>query len=302
MNKTVKATAAGLLGYAIYGFSFIFSKIALDVAMPNVLLSYRFLLAFLILNLFLLTGKFRISFKGKSVFKLLMMGFIQPVIYFVCEANGIAMTSASFSGVIIGLVPVAGLIFGVLFLRERCGVFQIICTVLSVVGVVLTTTGGVGDFSLTGFCLLLISVFSTTAFTVISRNIAEEFSPFERTYAMTALGGLCFTVLGIFETKGDIGEWIKPLKSGGFCISVIYLAVISSVCAFLLINYALNHLSVGHTLIFSNFTAVISVIAGVLVMDDSFNEAQIAGIVIILLSVFGVSAYKLRLESGRQKE
>ncbi len=294
MSKTIKATIAGLVGYSIFGFSFLFSKLALDITDPQILLSARFSTAFILLSLFLLTGKVKLSLKGKPVFKLLLMGFIQPVVYFICESYGIALTSASFSGVIIGLVPVMGLIFGVLFLKEKCNMFQIFCTVMSVIGVALTTTGGVGEFSFLGFLLLMVSVISTTAFTVISRNIAEEFSPFERTFVMTALGSVFFTIIALFKTKADPSLWTVAFTNKSFWLSVLYLSVVSSVIAFLLINYALNHLSVGHTLIFSNFTSVISVLAGIFIMGDSFTPLQLTGIVVIILSVFGVSYYKSR--------
>ncbi|MEE1139376.1 MAG: DMT family transporter, partial [Acutalibacteraceae bacterium] len=182
MNKTLKATLCCLLGYTIYGFSFLFSKIGFDLAMPNMLLAIRFTVAFFVLSLFVIAGKAKVSVKGKPVKKLLLMGLIQPCLYFVCEAKGIAMTTASFSGVIIGLVPVAGLVLGVIFLKEKCSIFQIVCTVLSVVGVALTTTGGMGEFSATGFILLIVSVLATTTFSILSRSISEEFSAFERTY------------------------------------------------------------------------------------------------------------------------
>lgn len=297
MEKSAKATIAALIGYSIYGFSFLFSKTAFDLASPAVLLSIRFTVAFLVLNMFLLAGKMKISLKGKPVVKLLAMGFIQPVIYFICESHGISMTSASFSGVMIGLVPVAGLIFGVLFLKERCSVFQIFCTVMSVIGVALTTTGGFGTVSLPGFLLLLGAVLSTTTFTVLSRSIAEEFSPFERTYVMTALGSVSFTVAALIENRGDSSAWTVPLSSPGFWVSVLYLSLLSSVVAFLLINYALNHLSVGRTLIFSNFTSVISVLAGIFILGDTFAPLQLIGIVIIILSVFGVSYRKEKKHS-----
>ena len=298
MSKSLRATLAGLAGYSIYGLSFLFSKVALGISSPYVLLSVRFTLAFLVLSLFLIPKKNRISFKGKPVGKLLLMGFIQPVVYFICESYGIAMTTASFSGVIIGLVPVAGIIFGTFFLKEKCGVLQIICTLLSVIGVALTTTGGSGGFSLPGLILLLVSVFSTTAFSIISRNISDEFTPFERTYAMTALGSICFTVTAVISTKGDPSQWITPLTDSSFVLSTLYLAVVSSVAAFTLVNYALNHLSVGHTLIFSNFTSVISVIAGIAFLGDSFNLIQLSGIVLIILSVFAVSVYRLKKDTA----
>ena len=70
---------------------------------------------------------------------------------------------------------------------------------------------------------------------------------------------------------------------------MLYLAVVSSVCAFLLINFAMNYISVAKASLFSNFTTVISVLAGIFIMKDSFSPVQLAGIVIITLSVFGVS-------------
>ena len=96
MNNTVKATLAALLSNAIFGFSFLFSKLALDHAEPSILLSIRFITAFTLMNLLLLSGKQKIAFRGKPVGKLLLMGLIQPVIYYVCETNGIALTPPPF--------------------------------------------------------------------------------------------------------------------------------------------------------------------------------------------------------------
>ena len=292
MNQTWKASLAGLLGYSIFGFSFLFSKIALDLASPSVLLSVRFLMAFLVMNLLLLTGKQHISLRGKPVGMLLLLGLVQPVLYFLFEAYGISMTSASFSGVMIGLAPVVGLIFGVLFLKERCTLFQSVCTVLSVVGVAMTTTGGFGDIPLLGFMLLLGAVVSAALFAILSRRTAAHFSPFERTYVMFTLGSSVFTAIAFWENRQDLAALARPMGRVAFWAAVGYLAVASSVCAFLLINYSLSHISAGRALIFSNFTTVISVLAGIFIMGDSFTVVQLAGIVIITLSVFGVSAQK----------
>ena len=79
MSKTLKATICCLLGYSIYGFSFIFTKIALEDSDPNVFLAIRFTLAFLILNLFILFRKGRIELKGKPVMKLLLIVKIRMV-------------------------------------------------------------------------------------------------------------------------------------------------------------------------------------------------------------------------------
>ncbi len=293
LKTSSKAYPAALLGYGIFGFSFLFSKTALEFAGTFTLLAVRFFLAFLALNLLLLFGKAKISLKNKPVGSLLLLGFIQPVCYFIFETYGIDSTSAAFSGVMIGTVPVVGLILGVLFLHEKCTVLQGICTVLSVFGVYLTTSGGFGNISAKGFFLLFGAVVSAALFTILSRKTSENFTAFERTYVMFMLGFAVFSPLAVFEHGGDFFLMLKPFSEPLFWISELYLAVVSSVIAFLLINFALNHIPAGKALIFSNFTTVVSVLAGIFIMGDSFSGTQLFGIAVIIASVFGVS-YKSR--------
>lgn len=288
-NKTTIATLAALAGYSIFGFSFLFSKTALNLTTPFVLLAVRFLAAFLLLNILVLVGVIKLDLKGKPIKMLLVLGLVQPVLYFICESYGIAMTTASFSGVMIGLVPVVGLVFDMIFMKERCTVLQAVFTVTSVVGVAMTTTGGFGTVSILGFMLLLGAVVTAVLYAIISRKTAEHFSPFERTYVMFALGTVAFTVMALVETKGNVGALVAPLSNPTFWLCILYLSVVSSVCAFTAINFAVGHISAGRAMIFSNFTCVISAVAGVLILKESFTPLQLVGVVIIIISVFGVS-------------
>lgn len=289
MTQQTKATLAALLGYSIFGFSFLFSKVALELVSPFVLLSVRFLTAFLVLNLLLASGKMKISLKGKPVHLLLVMGLVHPVIYFICETYGIAMTTAAFSGIMIGMGPVVGVVFGAVFLKEKCTVLQIVCTILSVVGVAMTTTGGLGNVPLAGFLLLLGALTASSLFPILSRKISTAFSPFERTYVMFALGTITFTIMALIQNRSDLPALAASLAHGRFWVSIAYLAVASSVVAFLSINYAATHISAARTMIFSNFVTVISVLAGIFIMGDSFTAVQLIGMVIIVASVYGVS-------------
>jgi len=296
MKTTTKACLAEIAANAIFGFSFLFSKVALESLTPSVLVAVRFAVAFLALNLLLALGKARLDLKGKPVKWLLLMGLVQPVAYFICETNGIALTTASFSGIIIGLIPVAGLVAGALVLKEKCTSFQVVCTLLSVVGVAMTTSGGLGTVSVPGFVLLMGAVLSATAFSLMSRKTSEFFSPFEKTYVMFALGSVVFALMALGESRGDLASIAVQLADPGIWISILYLAVGSSVCAFLLVNYALSHLPASRAAIFSNFTTVISVLAGIFLLGDEFTPVQLAGIAIITASVFGVSWQKTPTE------
>ena len=66
MNEKVLPIVAAVVGHSIWGFSYLFTRMALSVTSPDVLLTVRFSIAFLILNILILTGKFKLSLKGKS--------------------------------------------------------------------------------------------------------------------------------------------------------------------------------------------------------------------------------------------
>jgi drug/metabolite transporter (DMT)-like permease len=202
------------------------------------------------------------------------------------------MTSSSFSGIMLGIVPVVGLVLGRIFMKERCSIFQGTCAVISIIGVALTTAGGSGNFSLLGTVLLICAAVSSSFFSVISRQVSGQFTPLERTYVMFALGSVVFTAIALIENRNDFHALTVPLSTPGFWVSVLYLSAASSVGAFMLLNYAMNYVSVGTASVFSNFTTVISVLAGIFIMHDKFDVPQIIGIVIITLSVLGVSYQK----------
>ena len=143
-----------LLASAIFGMSFMFSKLALEVAKPTVLLAFRFLIAFTAMSLVILVnalvGKMRgkplfaFSLRGKPIGSLVLLGLIQPVLYFFCENYGILYTSSAVAGTIIAVVPIACIVTDVLILHERVTRRQVICAVLCIGGVMLLYGAGRG--------------------------------------------------------------------------------------------------------------------------------------------------------------
>ena len=127
-------------------------------------------------------------------------------------------------------------------------------------------------------------------FNVLSRKISEEFTAFERTYVMFALGCVTFIAIALIQTWGNIPEMILvPMANAEFWLSVIYLAGVSSVGAFLMLNYAITYLDIAKASIFGNITTIISILAGVLILNESFSVYQVLGSIIIIASVYGVN-------------
>lgn len=277
-------------GNAIFGFSFLFSKLAMDVAEPFVLLAVRFCTAFVLMHILRMLRVVPCNLKGKNLRPLLLLGLMQPVIYFICESYGIRETSSSFAGIIIALIPIAGVALGALVLKEKPTLRQLIFSVLSVAGViVMTAVDGMGTFQWKGFLFLLGAVLSGAMFSVQSRSIADQFTAFERTYVMFGMGTVVFAAMAVLRIGTSWDLWIRPLTSGGFWVSILYLACVSSVGAFLLLNKALDVLDVTRSLVFANVTTVISVLAGVLLLHEHFSAIQAVGIVMVIVGVYGVN-------------
>lgn len=301
METNKKALWAVFGGNTIFGFSFLFSKLALDLTIPSVLIAVRFTVAFLTLNLIVLIGKkvrradgqalIEFSLKNKPKKYIFLLALFQPVIYFIAENYGIVYTSSSFAGIIIAVIPIVGIILDVLIMHVNVTIRQIICAIASVGGIALTTIGATNmTSSAKGVVCLLIAVFAGSFFYVFSKKAAADYSPLERTYMMFFIGSVFYIVLALLQSFRDFTNLvITPLSQPVFWISILYLSVVSSVLAFLLLNYGSNYVTISNATIFANFTTVISIAAGVLVLHEDLSFFQLAGAIVILLSVyFGV--------------
>ena len=301
-NKTTAATLCALGGNAIFGFSFMFSRIALGVATPFVMLTYRFILAVIGLSVMALWSVnrknppkdaedfMRFDLRGKPVLPLICLGVVQPVAYFFCESYGIAMTNASFSGVIIALVPIVGLILGAICLGERATGRQVVWSLVSIAGVIVMTLLQSAECEIRplGVLLLLGAVLSGVVFNIISRSIADRFSAFERTYVMMLIAAVVFASLAIWENRANPAALFAPLESLPFMSSMGYLALVSSIGAFMMLNFANNHLPVAKTTAFCNLTTVISVFAGVVFLKEPFSAVMLLSAAMIIMGVWKV--------------
>ena len=302
MSKRLGVLAA-ITGTSIFGFSFMFSRIALSVASPYVMLMYRFVLAFLLLNAVVavlrLTGAkqsadarvhwLRFSLRGRNVRPLVVLGLVQPVVYFLCESYGISLTNATFSGVIIALSPIVGLALGALFLREMPTKAQVAFSLLSISGVILMTLqqSSEGVVQPLGVVLLVLAVLSGTTYNLLSRK-AARFSALEQTYVMMLVAAVVFTALAIWDCRGDWRMLIAPAASLPFMLSALYLSVFSSNIAFLALNYANAVLPVARVTSFCNLTTVISLFAGVIFLHEPFGWIPLLASLIIIAGVWGV--------------
>ena len=288
---------AALTSAVIFGMSFMFSKLALEVAAPTVLLAFRFTVAVAAMSLVILVnalvGKLRgrplfaFSLRGKPVYKLVLLGIVQPVAYFIFENYGILYTSSAVAGTIIAAVPVCCILMDVLVLHERVTLKQVLCALGAIGGVALISVGGAMMVSALGMLFLVLTMLSDTLYYGISHNAAKRFTPFEMTYVMFIVGMVVFIPVGLIYAGGLHSPLITgPMHDGGFWVAVLYLGLLSSVLAYGLLHFANRPLSVSETSLFSNVTTVVSVLAGVVLLKEPFSVWQMLGVAVILVCVF----------------
>lgn len=294
-NKTLSATLAALFAQIIFGFSFMFTKIALGFASPITVIANRYIVAFIGLVIVLFATKTKIR-RIKGIWKMVIMSLFQPVLYFLCETYGIKLTTSAFSSIMISLIPVVSMLFGMVFLKEIPSGWQYLFTTLSVLGVTVMALVGKADGSVTiaGILLLFGAVISAVAYNLISRRISAEFTAIERTFAMTVIGLVIFVLIAFMQNLENPIELVIHFLDRQYFASVLYLGLISSVLAFILLNYANTYLPVAKTTVFANITTVVSVFAGIIFLDEKLSFITVICAIMIITGVWGVQLLSVK--------
>lgn len=278
------------VGQIIWGFSYLFTRVALRTTSPDVLLSLRFILASTLMSLMILFGKAKVSFRGKKLKPLILLVITEPL-YFYFESYGILYSNSTFAGVVLAVVPVVSIFMAIVFLREYPTRRQALFCLLPVAGVILMTISGqsmgvvqpLGVVFLTGCCL------ASSAYKICNRKSSEEFTPFERTYMVLLVSTVVFTISALRTTQGDLSQFLAPLAEPSFLFALIMLAVFCSFTANQLVNYAAAKVPVVKLSSFGSLTTLCSMFAGVLFLQEPFSLMSLAGSVLILVGIWQVT-------------
>ena len=290
-NKYRLALLAALIGNAIWGFSFLFTRRALQVMpLPSVLLSMRFTLAFAIMSVMLALGKASFRLKGKKIGSLLFLGIVEPLC-FLLETYGILYTNATVAGVVMAVSPIASIVMAAIFLREIPTRGQMLFCLLPVAGVILITVAGsdLGVVTTIGMLLLLGNCLMGGAYRTANRKSAETFTPFERTYAVVTVSAVSFFIMAMLQLKGDMSAYLAPLAEPSYLASLLVLSVFCSVVAYLLVNYGSGRMSVAKMATCGAVSTVCSTFAGVVLLHEPVSALMLLGAALIVVGVWLVT-------------
>ena len=296
-NKALTGCLCALGCEVLFGLSYVFTKKATDVAGEFELLGWRFLVAFIVMSLCAAFGLIRLQLKGKPVRKLIPLVLCNPMVYFIGETVGISHTSAAESGIFLACIPVISLIASALILKKKPTRLQVTGIGITLVCVLITVlaAGMSASLSVVGYLFLTAAVISYALYSVFVAR-AEAFSEAEITWVMLAGGAATFTLIALVQAlaEGSLAHLITlPFSGSDFMIAVLYQGIGCSILAFFMSNVAIANIGVNKTSSFIGASTVVSILAGVLLLNEALTLWQIIGAAVIVVGIYTANAGKV---------
>jgi drug/metabolite transporter (DMT)-like permease len=143
---------------------------------------------------------------------------------------------------------------------------------------------------------VLLAVVSASLFMVFSRRSSPNFSAFEITYVSSLLGAVAFNSINIVRhaIQGDLIHYFDPYFSVQNMVGFLFLAIISTIVATSMNNYALSKIQPSTSSAFGGVSTLATVLVGVLFADETLHSYHIIGLTLIVIRMVGVSYIDIR--------
>ncbi len=284
MQKTVgKAQGIALLVFVnvMWGLSFIFSKTALSEGIPPMTLAFlRYVMAAIILLPICLKQE-----GGIRLGKLAPLGFATTLlgitVYYFFEYTGLKHTTASAASLIVSLVPMMTLLFRVLFFRERISLTRWLAVALSLVGayLVIVTGSETGGSSLTGNLLMVGASLCWTGYILTTPKLLMSCSSLRVSTWQALAAVVTLAPLALAER----GQWVCVSPVAWLCIFL--LAAVCSALCYVLYNLAMRAVDSLTVSLSINLNPITACVAGALLLGEQLTGMQLAGGILIVLSM-----------------
>ncbi len=293
----------------VYGLSVFFTQGLSENVDVLDILALRFIISTVVLWLLKITGIVNIKiglkdFLGKTqrtpyLKGLLITALFEPVLYMFFETLGISMTTGITAGVILSLAPISSCISEEIFLKEKSTFMQKVFLGVGIVGVLyiaVNTASAEGKDTFLGMAFIALAGITGSLFLTFSRKNSKVFSAMEITYVSSALGMFIFNLINVVRhiMMGNISGYFIPYLNVENMIGFVFLAVISTVVATGMNNYAMSKMQVSTMAAFGGISTLTTILAGVLFRHEKLYMFHILGMVLIIIRMVGVSYIQIK--------
>ena len=277
--------AALLLQVLINAGTYLAGKRAMQELPPLTVVLWRFLLCALVFGLLLaFSSGPRLPPRG-AWRRMLVLGVLAGPINQVLFFQGLARSSASHAALLYALTPLG--VYGLSLARGRERVssraFLGILTALTGAVVLLLGRGlASARGSLGGDLLILAAVIAWVVYTTESKPFASAHGPVRATaWSMMAAALLLLPAVPFALAPERMLAASRPALG-----SIVYLALLTSVLAYLIWSYALSRVPASHVAIFSNLQPAMTALAAWWVLGEPLYAELLVGGLLVLVGVW----------------
>jgi len=289
MSNKQKALLSIIACVLFWGFSFVSTKIAIEVFPPVSLAMLRFAIALVFLYFIKLKLAPEEKLRVKDIPLLFGAGLTGVTLYFIFENNGISLVSASEASIAVSIIPALTMItekiiekikkqkdnLSQISARQYLGCFISIAGVWLVAGVSFAISG-----NLLGYIFMTGAAFSWVAYSFLTRPLFKHCSRIYIVFWQTVAGFIFFIPFSIME----FSNWGRP--NAEVIIHLLFLAILCSALGYWMYVRALETLGLSICAIFINLIPVVTVIAGFFILGDRLTLLQWVGAALVIFGVY----------------
>ncbi|MBP2257773.1 DMT family transporter [Virgibacillus alimentarius] len=278
-------------------------KVIVANFMPITITSLRIfvasLTAFLILTFLRLV---RLPKKSEIIY-IIGGAFLSVFFHHFFLAEGLTKTSATNTGLILGLGPLLTVVFSMIFLRRKPSWIQFTGFILGTLGVsttVLVGSGGVNGINL-GDVHILLSITSQALSFILIKRASETMEPRLLTVYMLLIGSFFLFIVSLWKEPGGIDSLIGVAPS--VWAVFLFSAIIATGVGHMAYNYAIGQVGPAESSIFLNLNTFFSLIGAALFLGESIVPGHFIGLILIVSGVLlgsgGLEAWLLKRKQMR---
>jgi drug/metabolite transporter (DMT)-like permease len=286
-NKTLAGYIAIIIAMAIWSFTFIWTKEILDAnaCTPLTIIVIRLVISVVLMFPYALIFRQFEKIDRKDIIMLVVLGILQPFIYFIGETFGQMTVSPTVTSVIISTIPLFTPFAVAVFFREKVMWTNIVGIVVSLAGVYMLMIKDNMEIIVDpkGIALLFVAVFSAVFYSVIIHRLVDKYKPLTILMWQNAIGLACYIPWFAFA---DFGTLLTKGIPAAYIDNLLLLGILGSTVAYLLFIYSVQAITIWLVNAFANLIPVMTAFFAFLVLGERLLPLGMVGIFVAILGLF----------------
>jgi drug/metabolite transporter (DMT)-like permease len=292
----MKSRLVWLLLCCIWGSTWLFIKLGLEDLPPLTFAGIRFVIAALLLLLFMRFKRVPLPRARRDWLLLAATGILAFTLNYGLLFWGEQYISSGLAAILQSTIPAFGLLIAHYYIPgEHITPAKIVGVLLGIAGVGVIFSNQLqvaGPRALWGSAALVFSAVCVAYANVLVKAYGKELEPSILASGQMMFGLVPLLVVGIYFEGNPLTFHWTPMTF----VALFYLALVGSVIAFLAYYWLVHHMDVTKTMLIALVTPVVAVLLGMAVLNEKLTWRMLAGSAMIVAGIGLIVTRKQKVE------